>query len=152
MKISGKTLIQFIFQDISEKKKAELLEERFKEQLENEVKVQTRELNKALEEQKYFLDQIVKSSQFKTEFMSTMSHELRTPLNAIIGFTDLLLEGAYGSMNEEQLEFLKDIKASAEHQFNMIKHILDINKIEAGQLTLSIQKFSLNNIIILPPI
>ncbi len=147
VKISGKTLIQFIFQDISEKKKVELLETKFKDQLENKVNLRTRELNKALEEQKYYFDQIVKSSQFKTEFMSTMSHELRTPLNAIIGFTDLLLEGAYGPLNENQLEFIKDIKASAEHQFDMIKNILDINKIEAGQVILSIQKFSLNSIV-----
>jgi PAS domain S-box-containing protein len=146
-KIGDNISIQFIFQDISEKKKAELLEKEFKEELEKEVQVRTKELNEALEQQKLLLDQIVKSSQFKTEFMSTMSHELRTPLNAIIGFTDLLLENVYGPLNQEQLEFIKDIKSSAEHQFDMIKHILDISKIEAGQITLNIQKFSLNNII-----
>ena len=91
------------------------------------------------------MEQIVKSSQFKTEFMATMSHELRTPLNAIIGFADLLLEGVYGTLNEDQKEFIIDIKSSAEHQFSMIKHILDISKIESGQITLNIQEFSLNN-------
>jgi len=146
-KIGDKTLIQFIFQDITEKKKAELLEQQFKEQLEEEVQIRTRELNDALKQQKLYLDQILKSSQFKTEFMSTMSHELRTPLNAIIGFTDLLLEGVYGELNDDQLEFINDIKSSAEHQFDMIKHILDISKIEAGQTNLNIQKFSLNNIV-----
>ena len=146
-KIGDKMLIQFIFQDITEKKKAELLEQKFKEQLEKEVQIRTSELNDALEQQKLLLDQILKSSRFKTEFMSTMSHELRTPLNAIIGFTDLLLEGVYGELNEEQLEFVNDIKSSAEHQFDMIKHILDISKIEAGQTNLNIQKFSLNNIV-----
>ena len=147
LKIENETLIQFIFQDITQKKKAELLEEEFKDQLESEVKSRTKELNDALEQQKHYLDQIIKSSQFKTEFMASMSHELRTPLNAIIGFTDLLLEGIYGTLNPEQLDFLKDIKSSAEHQFDMIKHILDISKIEAGQLTLNIQKFSLNSIV-----
>ena len=146
-KIGEKTVIQFMFQDITEKKKAELLEQQFKEELEKEVHIRTKELNDALEQQKLYLDQILKSSQFKTEFMSTMSHELRTPLNAIIGFTDLLLEGVYGELNQEQLEFLNDIKTSAEHQFDMIKHILDISKIEAGQISLNIQKFSLNNMI-----
>jgi hypothetical protein len=146
-KIGDRISIQFIFQDISEKKKAELLEKEFKEELEKEVQIRTKELNEALEQQKLLLDQIVKSSQFKTEFMSTMSHELRTPLNAIIGFTDLLLEGVYGPLTQEQLEFINDIKSSAEHQFDMIKHILNISKIEAGQITLNIQKFSLNNII-----
>ena len=64
--------------------------------MEIEVQKRTKELNMALEQQKLYLDQIVKSSQFKTEFMGTMSHELRTPLNAIIGFADLLLEDVYG--------------------------------------------------------
>ncbi len=146
-KIGEKMRIQFMFQDITEKKKAELLEQQFKEELEKEVHIRTKELNDALEQQKLYLDQILKSSQFKTEFMSTMSHELRTPLNAIIGFTDLLLEGVYGELNHEQLEFMNDIKTSAEHQFDMIKHILDISKIEAGQIALNIQKFSLNNIV-----
>jgi signal transduction histidine kinase len=104
-------------------------------------------LNDALEQQKLYLDQIVKSSRFKTEFMATMSHELRTPLNAIIGFTDLLLEGAYGPLNEEQGEFLSDIKTSADHQLDMINNILDISKIESGQVSLNIQKFSLNSLV-----
>ncbi len=146
-KIGERMLLQFIFQDITEKKKGELLEQQFKEELEKEVQNRTKELNDALEQQKLYLDQILKSSQFKTEFMSTMSHELRTPLNAIIGFTDLLLEGVYGELNDEQLEYLNDIKSSAEYQFDMIKHILDISKIEAGQIVLNIQKFSLNNMV-----
>jgi len=146
-KMDSKTLIQFIFQDITEKKKNEILEKQFKEQLEGEVQNRTKELNDTLEKQKLYLDQILKSSQFKTEFMSTMSHELRTPLNAIIGFAELLLEEAYGPLNKEQLDFLNDIKSSAEHQSAMIQNILDISKIEAGQILLNIQKFSLNNII-----
>ncbi|MFX1364391.1 MAG: PAS domain S-box protein [Promethearchaeota archaeon] len=140
------TLFQLIFKDITEKKTSELLEEKFKDELEQKVQDRTKELNKTLEQQKLYMDQIVKSSQFKTEFMATMSHELRTPLNAIIGFSDLLLEGVYGQINDEQKEFVTDIKNSAEHQFDMIKHILDISKIESGQINLNIQKVSLNNI------
>ena len=147
IKQNNKTLVQFIFQDITEKKKGELLKEKFKEELEIQVQKRTEELNKALEQQKLYLDQIAKTSQIKTEFMATMSHELRTPLNAIIGFTDLLLEDVYGKLNIEQREFMKDIKGSAEHQFDMIKRILDISKIESGQVTLNIQKFSLNSAI-----
>ncbi|MCK4381474.1 MAG: PAS domain S-box protein, partial [Candidatus Lokiarchaeota archaeon] len=92
IKQSQKTLIQLIFEDITEKKTSEFLEEKFKDELEQQVKDRTKELNEAFEQQKLYLDQITKSSQFKTEFMATMSHELRTPLNAIIGFADLLLE------------------------------------------------------------
>ncbi len=147
IKQENRMLIQLLFKDITEKKKREFLEEQFKIKLENEVKKRTKELNDALKQQKLYLDQILKSSQFKTEFMATMSHELRTPLNAIIGFAELLLEGVYGPLNKDQEEFIKDIKASAEHQFEMVKHILDISKIESGQVTLNIQKFSLNSII-----
>ena len=147
IKQKEKTLIQLIFQDITEKKRGEIFEDTFKEKLEEKVQIRTEELNNALEQQKLFLDQIVKSSQFKTEFMATMSHELRTPLNAIIGFTDLLLEGVYGMLTEEQQEFVSDIKSSAEHQFEMIKHILDISKIESGQIELSFKKFSINNVV-----
>ena len=147
MKQENKTLIQLIFQDISEKKKAEILERKFKEKLEIEVKKRTEELHNTLDQQNLYLDQILKSSQFKTEFMATMSHELRTPLNAIIGFADLLLEGDYGTLNNEQKEFIEDIRSSAHHQYDMIKQILDISKIESGQMVLNIQKFSLNSIV-----
>ena len=136
-----------ISRDITAHKKAEALKERFKEELEQEVKIRTKELNNVFEQQKLFLDEIVRSSQFKTDFLAKMSHELRTPLNAIIGFTDLLLDGSYGKINETQLDFLKDIRSSAIHQFEMIKQILDISKIESGQIKLIISKFSLNNMI-----
>ncbi|MGB5913162.1 MAG: PAS domain S-box protein [Promethearchaeia archaeon] len=141
------TIIQLIFKDISEKKKAELLEKKFKEELEKEVQIRTNELRESFDQQKLYLDQILKSSQFKTEFMSTMSHELRTPLNAIIGFTDLLVEEVYGPFNNEQKEILEDIRSSAQHQFDMIKNILDISKIESGQISLNIQKISVNSIV-----
>ena len=141
------SLIQLIFEDITERKKMEIFENKFKEELENEVQIRTKELNEALTQQKLLLDQIIKSSHFKTEFMATMSHELRTPLNAIIGFADLLLEGAYGHLSREQQEFISDIKSSAEHQFEMIKHILDISKIESGQMSLNIQKFALYSMV-----
>jgi PAS domain S-box-containing protein len=75
--------------------------------------------------------------------LKSVSHELRTPLNAIIGFTDLLLKNVYGSLNEKQYEFLLHIKSSAEHQYDMIKYILDISKIDAGLLQLNIQEFKL---------
>ena len=106
----------------------------------------TEELNSTLEKQKLYLDQIIKASHFKTEFLATMSHELRTPLNAMIGFTDLLLGGDYGSINEDQVVFLQDIKNSAEHQYEMIKNILDISKIESGQVTLKIEQIQLKSL------
>jgi len=133
--------------DISERKKVEILREKFNKNLELEVKNRTIDLNKALKQQKLYLDQIIKASNFKSEFLATMSHELRTPLNAIIGFTELLLEGIYGSLNKDQLDFIHDIKESAEHQYEMIKHILDISKIESGQVSVNIEKIELKILI-----
>jgi PAS domain S-box-containing protein len=136
-----------ILRDITERKKAELLKQGFNQELKKEVDLRTQELKLANEKQQLYLDQILKTSYFKTKFLSIMSHELRTPLNAIIGFSELLLEEENGPLNKDQKEFIIDIKDSAEHQFDMIKHILDISKIESGQLTLNIQKFSLNFIV-----
>jgi PAS domain S-box-containing protein len=134
-------------QDISERKKGESLKRLFTEQLEKKVQSRTKDLIELLEKQKLYLDQIEKSSRFKTEFMATISHELRTPLNAIIGFTDLLLENVFGELNEEQLEFVEDIDESSKHLLEMITHILDISKIEAGQAVLTVEEINLNNLV-----
>ena len=136
-----------IINDITERKKAEELESKFREKLENEVSIRTQELHEALESQKLYMNEILKASNFKTIFLSTMSHELRTPLNAVIGFSDLLLEQTYGNLTNEQLDFIKDINISAEHLLDMINKILDLSKIEAGKLELVIQKCNLKNLI-----
>ena len=133
--------------DVSEKKKGEALRKKFNQELEKEVEIRTKALKFALEQQKLYLDQILKASHFKTEFLATMSHELRTPLNAIIGFTDLLLEGVYGQLNSEQLEFIKDIEESSKHLLDMISNILDISKIESGEVTLKIGEIKLYEIV-----
>jgi signal transduction histidine kinase len=101
-----------------------------------------KQLDNLFKQQEDHIDQILKISQFKTDFMMTMSHELRTPLNSIIGFTDLILEGTYGHLSEDQKNFITDIKSSAEYQFDMIKNILEISNIESGKLSLKIQEFS----------
>ena len=93
------------------------------------------------------LEQLIASLEFKAKFFASMSHDLRTPLNAIIGFSDLLIEGASGNLNNEQLDYLKDIKASADVLLELIDSILDYSKIEAGKFELSICKFNLFSII-----
>ena len=134
-------------QDISERKKGEILKRLFTEKLEKKVLSRTKDLMDLYDKQRLYLDQIEKSSRFKTEFMATMSHELRTPLNAIIGFTDLLLESVFGELNEEQKEFVKNIDESSEHLLGMITDILDISKIEAGQVILTVEEIHLNNLV-----
>jgi PAS domain S-box-containing protein len=133
--------------DITERKKSEELKEKFTQKLEIEVKMRTKELNDTLAQQKLYLDQILKSSQFKSEFMATMSHELRTPLNAVIGFSELLLARLYGELNKEQAEYIENIHSSGDQLLEMINHILDISKIEAGRLQLNIQLVSLNELV-----
>ena len=143
----GISRIWAIIRDISERKKSIRLQEKFKESLEKEVVLRTIELNEALKKQKLYLDHIAKTSHFKTEFMASMSHELRTPLNAIIGFTDLLSEGCYGDLNKSQLEFITDIQDSSYHLLDMITRILDISKIESGELSINIESFNLYNLV-----
>ncbi len=132
---------------INDKRRTEQKLRESKDNLEKEVKKRTKELEVALEQQKLYLDQILEASKSKTEFMAIMSHELRTPLNSIIGFTDLILEGSYGHLSEVQSDFLYDIKNSSLHLLNLINNILEISEIEAGQLNLNFQEFSLNNTI-----
>jgi signal transduction histidine kinase len=136
-----------ILLDIEEKKKAEELESKFREKLENKVKTRTQELHEALESQRLYMNEILKASNFKTVFLSTMSHELRTPLNAIIGFSDILIEESYGTLTIDQKDFLNDIKSSAEHLLEMINKILDLSKIEAGELKLKLSQINLRLII-----
>src|SRR5712691_9320097 len=73
-----------------------------------------------------------------------MSHELRTPLNAIIGFSEVLVERMFGELNEKQEEYLRDILSSGRHLLSLINDILDLSKVEAGQMDLELGQFSLS--------
>ncbi|QEE16621.1 PAS domain S-box protein [Promethearchaeum syntrophicum] len=107
----------------------------------------SRDVTESLEQQKQYQDQLIKSSQFKSDFMASMSHELRTPLNSIIGFTDILIEKFYGDVNEKQDHYLNNVRTSAEHLLNLINDILDISKIEAGKVELKYRDFDLLNLV-----
>jgi signal transduction histidine kinase len=77
-------------------------------------------------------------SRQKDEFLRNMSHELRTPLNAIIGFSELLQEPIFGSLNEKQLRYVQDINLSGHHLLDLINEILDLSKIESGTMSLDL--------------
>jgi signal transduction histidine kinase len=87
--------------------------------------------------------QLEVASQHKSEFLANMSHELRTPLNAIIGFSEVLTDRMFGTLNEKQEEYLKDIYASGNHLLSLINDILDLSKIEAGRMELELSDFDL---------
>ena len=82
------------------------------------------------------------ASRHKSEFLASMSHELRTPLNAIIGFSEVLLERMFGELNERQDDYLRDIWSSGKHLLELLNDILDLSKIEAGQMVLNRSEFA----------
>ena len=84
-------------------------------------------------------DEAERANKFKDRFLSTMSHELRTPLNAVLGFSDLLADERYGSLNERQKRYVSNIHSGGEHLLKLISDILDLSKIEAGRMDLAIQ-------------
>ncbi|HEU5000139.1 MAG TPA: response regulator, partial [Lapillicoccus sp.] len=81
------------------------------------------------------------ASQHKSEFLASMSHELRTPLNAVIGFSDVLLERMFGDLNEKQEDYLRDIRDAGRHLLALLNDVLDLSKVEAGQMELAITTF-----------
>jgi signal transduction histidine kinase len=81
--------------------------------------------------------QLEEASQHKSQFLANMSHELRTPLNAILGYTEMA-DGAYGEPSEKMFGILKRLEANGKHLLGLINDVLDLSKIEAGQLVLEL--------------
>ena len=85
--------------------------------------------------------EVERATLMKSKFLASMSHELRTPLNAIVGFSDLLAEGTPGALNVKQKRFVDHIKQGSAHLLQLINDILDLSKIEAGQLEMHNEEF-----------
>ena len=102
-------------------------------------------VNRMNDELQRLYQELETASQHKSDFLANMSHELRTPLNAIIGFSQVLREGMFGEINEKQEEYLEDILTSGNHLLSLINDILDLSKVEAGQVELQIAPFSLHD-------
>ena len=132
--------VQGIFWDITDRKLSELELEKHRKHLETLVQERTAELEIAKERAE-------SADQLKSAFLATMSHELRTPLNSIIGFTGMLLQELPGPLNEEQKKQLRMTQKSGRHLLSLINDILDLSKIEAGQLNLSTDHFSISETI-----
>ncbi len=91
---------------------------------------------------------LMRATELKSQFLANMSHELRTPLNAINGFSDLLLTEELGPVNEAQREFLDSILRNGNHLLGLINSVLDLAKIEAGRMTLSLAATDLRETIL----
>ncbi|MEP6476427.1 MAG: HAMP domain-containing sensor histidine kinase [Actinomycetota bacterium] len=100
-------------------------------------------VNRMNDELRRLYTELEAASQHKSAFLANMSHELRTPLNAIIGFSQVLREEMFGTVNEKQAEYLDDIVSSGNHLLSLINDILDLSKVEAGQVELDVHPFSL---------
>jgi signal transduction histidine kinase len=88
------------------------------------------------------------SNDYKTGFLSNLSHELRTPLNSIIGYSELLINNLYGTLNEKQTDRLEKIHRNGTHLLEVIGHILELNRLEAGKLQLHIAAFDLRDVLL----
>src|SRR5262249_2224769 len=91
--------------------------------------------------------QIELESKHKSQFLANMSHELRTPLNAIIGYTELILDDLYGETPEKMRSVLDRVQINGRHLLGLINDVLDLSKIEAGQLTLSLTDYSIEEVV-----
>jgi signal transduction histidine kinase/DNA-binding response OmpR family regulator len=104
--------------------------------LEEKVSQRTSELQSANQE-------LARANKLKSEFLANVSHELRTPLSAIIGFSQILLDGIDGPVNEEQLQDITQVNKSGQSLLSLINQILDLSKIEAGKMELSLERVEL---------
>jgi signal transduction histidine kinase/ActR/RegA family two-component response regulator len=104
------------------------------------------ERSQAQEELRQMNLELFQASQLKSEFLTSMSHELRTPLNSILGFSDLLQRQAFGSLNAQQLHSVELVHKSGQHLLDLINDILDLSKIEAGKVDLSLQPVNIQSL------
>jgi signal transduction histidine kinase len=91
--------------------------------------------------------QLETASQHKSQFLANMSHELRTPLNAILGYSELMQDGLYGELPPRTKEVLDRVEKNGKHLLGLINDVLDLSKIEAGQLVLGIESYAMRDIV-----
>ena len=134
LNFAGRAARVVVVVDVTQKKRAEAEKRQFMDRLaasNQELELRNREVERA--------------TKLKSKFLASMSHELRTPLNAIVGFSDLLADGIPGKLNDKQKRFVNHIKQGSAHLLQLINDILDLSKIEAGQLELRCEDFQVKD-------
>jgi PAS domain S-box-containing protein len=129
--------------DITDRKEAEEQIRLLNDELRRNAEILEQRVEERTTELAVAKDRAESADRIKSAFLATMSHELRTPLNSIIGFTGIMLQELAGPLNEEQHKQLSMVQSSSRHLLALINDVLDISKIEAGQLTLSMTSFEL---------
>jgi PAS domain S-box-containing protein len=135
--------IMSIGSDITDRKLADEQIRRLNDDLRRNAEVLEQRVAERTAELVVAKERAESADRIKSAFLATMSHELRTPLNSIIGFTGILLQGLAGPLNEEQQKQMTMVQGSSRHLLALINDVLDISKIEAGQMTLSATSFAL---------
>ena len=132
---------------IEEKRRAEEELKAYRDHLEELVTERTKELDARTMELEQANLQLQEADRLKSVFLASMSHELRTPLTSIIGFTGTMLLGMAGEVNEEQRKQLMMVKTSAGHLLDLINDLLDISRVEAGRVGLSLESFKIGDVV-----
>ncbi len=134
LNFAGRDAAVVVAVDVTQRKRDEADKRKFMDSLtaaNQELELRNREVERA--------------TKLKSKFLASMSHELRTPLNAIVGFSDLLAEETAGELNDKQKRFVNHIKQGSAHLLQLINDILDLSKIEAGQLELRCEDFQVKD-------
>jgi signal transduction histidine kinase len=113
----------------------------------DEIGALAADVNRMSDELQRVYRELELASEHKSQFLATMSHELRTPLNAIIGFSEVLHEQMFGELNERQLAYVNDVLEAGKHLLLLINDVLDLAKIEAGKMELSLSEVELPDLL-----
>jgi two-component system CheB/CheR fusion protein len=104
-------------------------------------------MGKAHEELEALATELKRAAQVKTEFLANMSHELRTPLNSINGFSEVLYDETFGPLNVKQKQYVNNVLTSGKHLLLLINQILDMAKIEAGKVKLTLSSLPMKSLL-----
>src|SRR4030042_4447479 len=136
--------------DITEQKRIEEQIQKTNKQLDKQnekLHIQAEQLIQQQQELVGKNREIERANQMKSEFLASMSHELRTPLNAVIGFSELMIDGITGDINDEKQECLNDILNSGQHLLELINDVLDLSKVEVGKMEFRPIELEVSNVI-----